>query len=180
MSSPTVCVWCYWFEKSSGRHAHVGSCVLLCAYLKKNTVRRCNNESWRRTRRAKRACKNGVAEALAQIRPVVSTRAPLPAGRPCRVVGQCDSDLPFRRARDRRTFRRQKPTTDPSTTQLASGSGFDTRRNYGAVLRDPVNRVTIIYCWLSSSSPTGRHPFGPPGLGGKRGANNYILSLLPY
>lgn len=27
----------------------------------------------------------------------------------------------------------------------------------------------IIYCWLSSSSPTGRHNYGPRALGGKRG-----------
>lgn len=55
--------------------------------------------------------------------------------------------------------------SDPSGDH-AVGAGDSPRPTFPGQLRPT---ESIIYCWLSSSSPTGRHTYGPPALGGRRG-----------
>lgn len=99
--------------------------------------------------------------------------------------GQCESDRagcdrqpPFLpRTRGRSLFAvastririRSRRSSDPATTRFPSRNARES-----SVSARLANAKAIIYCWLSSSSPTGRHNYGPPALGGKRG-NIYII-----
>ncbi|VVC43098.1 Hypothetical protein CINCED_3A003381 [Cinara cedri] len=61
-------------------------------------------------------------------------------------------------------FDARPPSQSARCDRIADSAGRPRR-----TFRRTANTEAIIYCWLSSSSPTGRHNYAPPALGGKRG-----------
>lgn len=62
---------------------------------------------------------------------------------------------------------------DPTTATATRPFSRDRFRGGGGPLLTTCDHpVAIIYCWLSSSSPTGRRNYGPPALGGRRGRSS--------
>lgn len=98
---------------------------------------------------------------------------PLPPTRPCSGRPRPSrTGVPPRRActAEPETVTRIVPSSSSQRARAtAAASAAEPGPDYVCRTHPPRPEAVNIHCWLSSSSPTGRHNYAPPALGGKRG-----------